>query len=381
VARKFQVGSLIVVVLLSLGLLTQASANHGSPHAVPYEVWALDQGTHTLHIIQHNLKVVRSVPLGEDMQLPHMVDFTSDYRYAAIANPRSGDTAILHAPSKRVVAVLPTGPGSHMANILPDDSAIISAVIGDGTMVEILPNWRREKFTIGRTLRIADDPLFQERAGEFPGSSPVCHDYTTDGRYAYITLGPAIGNSGVVIMDTESFQLVRVFPPSEVRANCGTALSPDGSKMYVNGGSLNEGHWYVFDTATHNLIGGQRDSGGLDAHGLAFTPDGSELWMVNRATSNAIIIDPNTDEIIHEIEFVGRSPDIIGMSLDGEYAFITLRGPNPQTGPHAIAGETPGVVVIDVKSREIVTIIQPDGDNPDSDFHGIGVRPLGGGNP
>jgi DNA-binding beta-propeller fold protein YncE len=368
---------LLVVMLAALGLLMQTSAVHGQPsRAQPYEVWALDQGTDTLYVIQHNLKVVRTVPLGDHMTLPHMLDFTSDYRYGVIANPASGDTAILHGPSKKVLAVLPTGPGSHAANVLPDDSAIITAVIGDGTVVEIIPDWQSENFTIGRTLTIADDPLFQERSAEFRGSSPVCLDYTADSKYAYITLGPGINNSGVVIMDVDAFELVALYPPDEVRANCGTMVSPDGSKMYVNGGSVTEGHWYVFDTETHELLNGPNDSLGNDAHGLWFTPDGSELLMVNRASSNLIIIDPETDTIIDEIDFIGQSPDIIGISPDGQYAFITLRGPNPLTGPHAIAGDTPGIAVIDVPSRELVTIIEPDAGNPNSDFHGISVRSL-----
>jgi YVTN family beta-propeller protein len=372
---------ILVVSLLSLGLLAQTSAHHGQPHSQPYEVWGLDQGTNTLYIIQHNHMVVRSIPLGGHMTLPHMIDFTSDFRYAAIANPVSASTAILHGPSKRVLGVLPTGPGSHMAKILPDDSAIITAVIGDGTMVEIVPDWKRQRFNIGRTLKIADDPLFQQHAAEFPGPSPVCHDYTADGKYAYITLGPAIANSGVVVMDTEEFELVAVFPPSEVRANCGTALSPDGSKMYVTGGSVDEGQWYAFDTENHTLLSGPHSSNGNDAHGLIVTPDGSEMWIVNRESSNAIVVDPETDQVIDEIDFVGKSPDIMGISPDGTFIYITLRGPNPLSGPHAIAGDTPGVAVIDVASREIVEIIQPDEGNPASDFHGIGVRPLGAGGP
>jgi hypothetical protein len=133
----------------------------------------------------------------------------------------------------------------------------------------------------------------------------------------------------------------------------------------------------VFDTATHELLGEPRDSQGGDAHGVRVTPDGSELWMVNRTTSNAIIIDTTTDEVIEEIDGFGESPDILDFSPDGELAFITLRGPNPRSGAvHAVNGDTPGFAVVDVATRELVQIVQPNEGDEHSDFHGIGVRIL-----
>ena len=145
--------------------------------------------------------------------------------------------------------------------------------------------------------------------------------------------------------------------------------------MFLNGGSVDEGVWYVFDTATHQPIH-QDGSRGTDAHGVWITPDGAELWMVNRHSSNGIVIDPVTFEVIDEIAFTGKSPDILTMSPDGRYAFITLRGPEQRSGPHAIAGDTPGVAVLDIATRESVTILEPDRAHPMSDFHGIGLRPL-----
>ena len=99
-----------------------------------------------------------------------------------------------------------------------------------------------------------------------------------------------------------------------------------------------------------------------------------------------MVLDPETDEVIDEIDAFGPeisedtaerdSPDIQWGSPDGEFMFVTLRGPSPQSGdPHAATGVNPGFSVLDVESREILTTIQPEPDNEDSDFHGIGVRP------
>jgi DNA-binding beta-propeller fold protein YncE len=375
----------LVAVVFALALMGAACATDEDPAITdpdgvadaPYEIWAIDQGTGLVHIYDQDLREVDNIDLSDVVELPHMIDFTSDYEHAFIASPASGHTVWVRTTDREILHVIETGPGSHMAAVTPDDATVITASIGDGALVELLLDLEAETYEVGRVLVVGDDPMVAERSEEFPGASPVCHQFTDDGSYAYVTLGPALDEGGLVVVDVEAFELVAAYPPSEVRVNCGTILSPNGDKMYVNGGSVDAGVWYVFDTSTHEPTGEERPSGGLDTHGVWVTPDGSELWMVNRASSNGIVINPSTDEVIFELESVGRSPDIIAMSPDGRRAFITLRGPEPLTGPHAVAGDTPGFSVIDVASRALVEVVQPAEGDEASDFHGIGVRPLG----
>lgn len=359
--------------LVSALVLALAAA---SATAADFEVWALDQGTNVLYVITPDLRVGETIPLPDGIDMPHMIDFTSDQAYAFVANVASGNTAVIRAADREVVALLDTGPGTHYAGVVPGDGSVIVDVIGTGTLVEIVIDAEHERFEIGRRLVLADDPLIRDRAAEFSSTSPICHDYTADGRYAYITLGPALADAGLVILDVEAFELVRVYPGSEVQTNCGTIASPDGRHVFLNGGSVEAGVWYVFDATTHELVH-QASSRGTDAHGVAFTNDDSELWMVNRHSSNAIVIDPVSFEVVDEIAFTGRSPDILTIGLDDVHAFVTLRGPAPRSGPHAIHGDTPGVAIIDVATRELVTVIEPDGENQASDFHGIGLRRVG----
>jgi DNA-binding beta-propeller fold protein YncE len=378
------------VCALAAGLAILAAALTGpaltgpamAQDAASYEVWAIDQGTGVVHIYDANLEEVDQIDLAaQGIRTPHMVDFNSDHSYAVIASTASGDVTIIRTEDREVVAVLETGPGTHMASVMPDDSAIIVDVIGDGAinrdgrLVEITADFETGTFEIGRTLMIAEDPLFEERSDEFNDVGAVCHDYARDGRHAYVTLGPALANAGLVILDTAEFNLVKVFTPDELNVNCGTLLSPDGRHMLVNGGSGDVGVWYAIDTETLEVVH-QGDSGGHDAHGVWATPDGSELWMVNRVSSNGIILDPVTFERIGELTDVGKTPDIIAMSPDSELAFISLRGPNPITAPHVAVGDTPGFAVVGIRDRALRQIIQPAEGNEQSDFHGIGVRVL-----
>lgn len=385
----------VVMITIAFALLGAAGASAAEP---AYEVWALDQGTNKIHIIVPDeaeagrFTVSEVIDLGAypdaEIEMPHMIDFTSDYRYAFVAGPAGGNTAVLRVADREVVAVLNTGPGSHMAAVTPGDQQVLVDVIEDGTIVEILLDLENEQFEIGRTLELRADPRVQARADEFPQNDegeiiarPICHDYTADGRYAYVTLGPELDDGGLVIVDTAELVVEKVYPVGEVRVNCGTVLGPDGHTMFLNGGSLEEGHWYAFDTDRHEPLEDEngeirRSSHGQDAHGVWTTPDGTELWMVNRASSDGIVIDPASRTVVDTIDWTGESPDILAFSPDGQFAFVTLRGPEQRSGPHQIAGSTPGVAVLEVSSREKSALIQPEAEIERSDFHGIGVVPL-----
>ncbi len=347
-----------------------------------YEIWALDQGTHVLHIFDRALDEIATVDLGEaGVRVPHMIDFTSDGAYAFIASTGSHDITVIDAETREIVEIFDTGPRTHAATVLPDDSAVIAAVIGDadeyrdGKLVEITIDGEGG-FEIGRELVIAEDPLFEENEARFNDVAAICHEYSADGRHAFVTLGPGLDDGGLVVADTQSFELVALWGPEELQVNCGTAPTVDRSHMFLTGGGPETGVYYAIDMETLEIVH-EGDSRGNDAHGIWAVPDGSEMWLVNRVSDNVVLIDPETFEITEEFpEGFGETPDIIAMAPDSSRAYITLRGPNPASAPHVAEGSTPGFSVIDIASRELVEIVQPAGDDPDSDFHGIATRAL-----
>lgn len=373
-----------------------------------YTVWALDQGTDMGYIYapadgeEHSFELIDEIDFAafdathDEAITPHMVDFSSDYEYAAIACTTGSQTLLFETESRELVDAFDTGPSSHFAGFTPDDEYVQVDVIGEGKIARIDADVESGEFSYdGDDLVIADDPTFEARADEFDGSNPICHQFTQDG-HSYHTLGPSIDAAGLVTVDLETFEIAEVFSPAEIRANCGTIAHPTESKFYLTAGAPSNhdsggvGEWYVFDTDAHrpldpdgNLLDDgfenddvARDTGGYDAHGFWFTPDAEELWVLNRETDDGIVIDPETDERIDEIEDYGPAPDILAGSPDGEYMFASLRGPNPQSGdPHAATGDQPGFSVLDIDSREVVEIVQPDPDDEHSDFHAIGVVP------
>lgn len=368
--------------MITLLALAGAMYSERTLAAQDYEIWAIDQGTHIVHIFDANLDEVDRIDLGAlGVRVPHMIDFTSDYAYAFVANLGSGDVAVIRTADREVLDVIETGPRTHMAGVRPDDRVVIADVIGspdhprDGRLVEILVDLENETFEIGRTLVVAEDPAVKAVGDRFPETAPICHEYTRDSRHAYVTLGPGLHHGGLVIFDTGSFSVEKAFPPDELSVNCGVTLTPDGRHMLVNGGGSEIGVWYAIDTASLEIVR-ESTSRGFDAHGVWTTPDGSEIWMINRVTDDGIIIDPVTLDIIEEIDDIGETPDIIAMSPDSRYAFFSLRGPNPVSAPHVAVGNTPGISVVDIAERRLVRVIEPAKGNADSDFHGIGVRVL-----
>lgn len=367
-----------------------------------YEVWSLDQGTDRIHIYAdtHEQIAVIDVSPGALRQVnpdynpevtrtvPHMVDFDAEHRYAFIAATAGGATIVIDTTSRDIVAVLETGPGSHMAAVTNDDTAVWVAVIGGRTLVEIPLDFDAAEptFAIGRTIDV--ETLLSDTGFTYPSFSPVCHDYDRNG-HAWITLGPGITQGGLIVFDPVEATVVHAFDPETVRANCGIGFTDDGNQALANfsgiyGADVEDEHgiWYVFDVDTFELRE-ERDSGGVDAHGVRRTPNGELFFQVNRGSSNGLVIDAKTFAVIDEFA-AGDRPDILDFSINGRYAYITQRGPKPLSGdPHVAVGDTPGVLVLDTKTRETVLRLDPpvirdsEGDVV-NDVHGIGVRPRTG---
>lgn len=377
-----------LLAALLLGLLASACGTYVIESKDPvstanYEVWAMDQTNNIIHIISPQLEVVETVDLSPDgLERTHWINFTSDHKYAWIASTVSGNTAVIRAEDRKLIATFDTGPASHAADIYPDDSGVLVSVIKTGELVEIVSDHAAEAFSIGRRLIIAEDPLVKSRADEFPTANPISSAFTQDGRYAYVTLGPALANGGLVVLDLETFTLVKAYSPEEVRVNLMSVLSPDGAKMFVTGGARDEKSlFYVFDTTTHEVIA-KDATRGAEAHGMALTPDGSEIWITNRWTGNVGIMSTEYNDFIERIPFVGEAPDLLAFSPDGVFAFILLRGGGAtDAGAMGGVGELPAVVVVSVETRQVVEVLiqgelTDEGELPALDYHGIAIRKL-----
>lgn len=372
------------VALFTILLLLTASPEL---RAGEFEVWVLDQGMNKLYIFKgNNLKaspeIIDLSPHGGAK--PHMILFSPGYTHAIIANVASGHVYIMRAADRKVVFNEDTGQQAHAAIPSPDGKRILVANQNDKKLTEILTEYSTDQYKVSRIIDLAADSRFAD-PNAFPDNAPICLMFTSDSSKAYVTLR----GGGLAVVKTpknpeEPLSVLAAFPKSTIAPNgCGTIRNPDGSKLYVNSGTLKSGQLYVFDTFSDSLIKSMDlTEKGKDAHGVMLTGSGKYLWVLNRNTDNATVVDTSSYKVIRVVEGVGDAPDLIDLSPDGKWLFATLRGPNPATGTHDIAGTKPSVGVIKLKrggkSGKLKHTI-PIGDQSKeskSDPHGIAIRPV-----
>ena len=414
---------LVAALLLAFVPASTADARGGPPAGTPgaavrdagaHEVWSLDQGTDLIHVYdsRFDLEEVATIDLRPialaaiepdainpevtASTVPHMIEFDSQYRYAFVAATASARTIVIDARSKEVVAVLATGAGTHMAAVTPDDSAVWVAAIGAGELVEIPLDLdaAEPSFEIDRRVdvRAELEPLAEDQGWTFPGYQPVCHQFTPDSREAWVTLGPGWNTGGLFVLDLESAEITHAWDPAEVKANCGVGVNPQGTRVIANwsgrvaAGDDSEGEWYVFDAGSKELLKTE-SARGFDAHGVRFTPDGRNIWAVNRNSDNALLIDARSFEVVREFDRFADTPDILDFSPDGSLVYVSQRGPNPRSGAlHAAQGSQPGVAVAHTGSGRTLRVLEPptvvggaDSQHEGrviNDIHGVGVRPI-----
>jgi YVTN family beta-propeller protein len=95
------------------------------------------------------------------------------------------------------------------------------------------------------------------------------------------------------------------------------AITPDGSKLYVTVTDNGTNTVSVIDTATNSVVGtiavGSRPSG------IAITPDGTKVYVVNAGDNTVSVIDTATNTVIAVLP-VGNSPIAFGVFIKPRFA-------------------------------------------------------------
>jgi YVTN family beta-propeller protein len=110
------------------------------------------------------------------------------------------------------------------------------------------------------------------------------------------------------------------------RSPHGLAFSPDGSRLYV--ANRDSDSISVVDTTTLAVTESLSPPSGGSLIGLAVTPDGSKLYAVNGADAGAVVVfDLAGGGPSHSVR-VGRRPTRIRLTPDGSTAFVANTGAN-----------------------------------------------------
>jgi DNA-binding beta-propeller fold protein YncE len=358
--------------------------------APPYEVWAADQNTDTIYVLDPAGKVLRTLDGAtlRGARRPHMLWGVPGDEYVYSANTVSNSVTVLSSRDGTVKAVIDdVGKSPHaaqpnprqpdriyVANIGPQETRNGRPDRGE-TITELVrsagPGWE-----VARVLDLKSAPALADSA-RFPSRRPVCFGFSRDGRYMLVTLF----NGGLAVVDLPTWTVVKSWGKDAIAEHgCGFATSPGGEEIYVTAGGLHASWLYVFDARSepHLVASHDLSKWGQDAHGVVVDRLGGTLWVLHRVSSNvtvhplATIRQPGQNPAV--IDFVGKTPDLILLSPDSRLAYLTLRGPKPApTIPHATVGDTPGIAIVDVPARRLLDVVRL-GDQVAGDFHGLFIR-------
>ena len=363
-----------------------------------FEVWAVDQsatsdGTGGLIYIWDgaaisenasdaipeviDLAVAASAAGCDAPKKPHMVlanNTSPKASHVVLANVGSGTTFFINIDSRTIVGCVNTiggfngagGTGNtHASTASADNSMVIVANIGakgeSGFLHKIQTDYTNNKYTFVETLSLDQ---FSSALGTGV-ARPICHDFTADSEFAYVTMA----GGGLLVIDvgsddgTAPMNVVKVYDKDTVPGiGCGVARLPN-DKIMTNGESGAKGgddFLYTFD-ATNAEDGVfpdpvQIELPGEDTHGaVACTDQDGNLFAVTsmRVSNDVNFIDLQTNKVVATQSMASNfsldpKPDVA--DIVGKKMFIALRGHKPLTaiGSLESADRTPGVAVLTI---------------------------------
>jgi sugar lactone lactonase YvrE len=425
----------LTLILALVGLSSGTLAHSPTDRKGDYEVWIMDQsdtrpdGGGTLYVYDGNdlegnhaeeaePKVYDLGGEARDFCLertgtaprrPHMMFFNKDHTHAIISFVTTGHVLFLTTKKRKLVGVIDVGVQAHAAVPSPDDSFVIVADQNGKKLHRIFTDYENNIFTHdpAATLDLAGcttpNGLPCENASVRPDNAPICPDFDATGNFVFVTLR----GGGMFVVDTRTspMSIIAEYDKDHVRPNGCGGVHTNG-KIYIDAGGGTPANplvssLYTFpldafsatpsapNSPAPNIIFDRSNLGFVDSHGMVLTKKDRYLWVADRAANRVVVVETSTDQVVNEIDLVGKSsdpaPDLLDISPNGNRVFMALRGPNPLTGnapgTNNAVGATPGLGIVKVKqggrggSLDAIVRISHVVDGVErADPHGIAVR-------
>src|SRR5680860_927971 len=371
--------------------------------ASDYEVWAVDQsnttadGGGTLYIypaaaLTEGAGEPEVIDLGGNTTSlcmeqtdsvpvrPHMIVFNASHTHAILSFVATGHVVFYDAATRAPVSCIDVGEQAHAVNASPDEGYVVVANQNGKLLQRITTDYATNAFVLddAATINLATCTTPSGAACEDaelrPDTAPIFPVVDNSSVFTFVTL--RAGGLFVVDSSATPMAIVAEYDTSSIAAS-GLGLIEAAGKMYVNsGGAAAENpitsDLYVLPLSEFSttpsppnapapaIVFSSDEGGASDAHGLALVGDGQHLWVVDRARNVLVVVDVTTDQVVSEIDLASGfsddpAPDLIAASPDGQWVFMSLRGPVPLTGDmpeHSNAvGSTPGVGVLQVQDN------------------------------
>ena len=290
-----------------------------------------------------------------------------------VGNSRGDDISIVDMVSLKVVGDIKLGDRIHGVTVQPDGKRLFVTVESDDSLRIIDTGSRQTVGTVkvsGRPNQVAVTPdgkyavvpirdgdkvdivdvVKQEVVKSLPIKEPHNALNTGSNRYVYVS---SMGSHEINIIDLEKMDYSAVIPAGGRPRPY--AVSADGKTMYVAVADL---HGFVIvdipdkkilervempaeHPTPHRL---QYETADTRTHGLALTPDGSELWVTSLLDDCVYVYDVKAKRIVGKVP-TGSGPNWLAFTPEGKYLCVSDADSND-------------ITVIDVKNRREVTRIK-----------------------
>ena len=251
--------------------------------------------------------VVATVQVGD---LPIGVAVGPDRARAYVTNFVGNSVSVIDISNNSVVATVAVGTGPNHPTVTPD-----------GTRLYV-PNGSSDN------VSVVDTATNAVMATVSVGNDPRHVAITPDGTRAYVS---NVGSAEVSVLDTDpaspTFHTVIATVATATSAR-GIAITPDGARAYVAvriGIFPDPDEVKVLDTdpaspTFHTMLAAIPV--GSNPWGVAITPDGSRVYVVNNGSNTVSAINTATNAVTATLTNVGGDPQGIAITPDGGTAFV-----------------------------------------------------------
>lgn len=432
----FLTGALFALATLNAAGASRPAVAHQSHNG--YEVWVLDQsdttpdGGGTLYIYQGDDLTKRKagsatpevIDLGgaaRDLCLaqtgsapkrPHMMMFNHEtHSHAVISFVASGHVLFMDGATRAPIACIDAGAQAHAAMPTHDGKYAVVANQNGKLLQRITTDYATNTFTLDNTATLdlanctTPSGAACQDAALRPDNAPICPIIDEDSRLSFVTLRG--GGMFVVDHNATPMAIVAEYDQATVHPNGCGGVETNG-KMYINAGGGTpanplESDLYAFvlddfplapqppNTPAPKLVFSHDDQGFVDSHGAVLTNNKERfVWVADRAANRIVVVNTRRDAVVNEINLVGAlssdpAPDLLDISPDGKWVFVTMRGPTPLTANvpdvNNAVGSTPGLGVMRVlgngrngELRAIMPITHIVNGVEAADPHGLALR-------
>ena len=219
-----------------------------------------------------------------------------------VVNKSDNSLSVLDGATGKLKWTAPVETGPHEAEVLADGKTVAVSDYGrtnaPGHMVSII------ELATGKIVGRVD-------LGS--GARPHGLAALKDGRL----LVTAEGKKELVVVDPKGAKVLSRMPTGHALSHM-VAASPDGKRAYVS--SLKDGVVTVIDLPG-GVVGDVPT--GKGAEGIDVTPDGREVWVVNREADTISVIDTKTLKVAATIK-AGAFPIRVKITPDGKRAVVAF---------------------------------------------------------